>query len=347
MDRRTFLAGGGALLALSPVEGLLGATARDRLKAGQIGTEHSHAAGKMEAMRRLSDHYEVVGLAGDGRDKAYDGVPRLAERELLAREDVKVVAVETSIDVATATALRAIEAGKHVHLDKPGGTDVAAFRALRFLARDRQLVVQMGYMLRHNPAFELLFKAKREGWLGDVLEVTATMGKLAGAEARKTLAGYPGAGLFELGCHLVDAALTLLGPPAKITAFSKTAGADGLADNQLAVLEYPKALVTLRSNHADPDGFARRAFEVVGTKGSLRIAPLESGKLTLTLSQKNADFDKGTHALALKLPAGRYDGEFLHLARAVRGEEPFGWSAEHDVAVLETALRAAGQLLTK
>ncbi len=334
MERRTFLAGGSTLL--------LGAAGRDRLKAGQIGTEHSHAAGKMEALRRLNESFEVVGLAGDGKDKAYDGLPRLAEKDLLAREDVAFVSVETAIGDATATALRAIEAGKHVHLDKPGGTDVAAFRAMRFLARDRKLVVQMGYMLRHNPAFELLFKAVRQGWLGDVLEVTATMGKLAGADARKTLAGYPGAGMFELACHLVDATLTVLGPPANVSNFSRATGTDALPDNQLAVLEWPKALATLRSNHADPDGFARRAFEVVGAQGSVRIAPLESGKLTLSLSRKNADFDKGTHVLTLKLPAGRYDGEFLHLARALRGEEPFGWSAEHDVAVLETALKAAG-----
>lgn len=334
MNRRSFLAGGTALL--------IGAGVRERIKAGQIGTVHSHAAGKMEALRRLAEHYETVGLVGDGKDKVYDGLPRVAEKDLLAREDVRVIVVETAIEEATATALRAIEAGKHVHLDKPGGTDVAAFRAMRLRAQERRLVVQMGYMLRHNPAFELLFKASRGGWLGEILEVNATMGKLAGADARRTLAGYPGAGMFELACHLVDAVVTLLGKPAKVTAFSRATRDDGLADNQLAVLEYPKALVTLRSNHVDPDGFARRSFEVVGTKGSVRIAPLESGKLTLTLSQKAGDYDKGSHALALKLPAGRYDGEFLHLARAVRGEEPFGWSAEHDVAVLETALKAAG-----
>lgn len=334
MKRRTFLAGGAALL--------VGSSPRARLKAGQIGTEHSHAAGKMEAMRRLTDDVDVVGLVGEGKDKAYDGLPRLTEAELLANKDVAFVAVETPIQSATATALRAVDAGKHVHLDKPGGTDVAAFRAMRMKAADAKRIVQMGYMLRHNPAFELLFKAARQGWLGDVLEVSASMGKLAGPDARKTLAGYPGAGMFELACHLVDATLTLLGPPAKVTAFSKATGADGLADNQLAVLEWPKALATLRSNHVDADGFSRRFFEVVGTRGSVRISPLESGKMTLTLSEKNADFAKGTHALALKLPAGRYDGEFQHLARAIRGEAAFGWTAEHDVAVLETALKAAG-----
>lgn len=336
MERRRFLAStaAAALLGAAPP--------RARLKAGQIGTAHSHAAGKMEAVRRLSEHYEVLGLVGDAAGKAYEGLPRLEEAALLGDPEVKVVVVETDVREATAAARRAVEAGKHVHLDKPGGLDHGAFAAMRRLAEERGRIVQMGYMLRHNPAFELLFRAVREGWLGDVAEVTATMGKIAGAAARKELAGWPGAGMFELGCHLVDAVLTLLGPPAKVTAYGRSTGGDALPDNQLAVLEYPKALATLRCNHADPDGFGRRAFEVVGTQGSIRIAPLESGRLTLQLARAAGGYAKGTHALALKLPAGRYDGEFLHLAAAVRGETPFGWSAAHDVAVHATALAAGG-----
>ena len=338
MDRRTFLQGAAsaALLGASP--------ARAKLKVGQIGTEHSHAAGKMETVRRLSEHFEVVGLVGKSPAKAYEGLPRLDEAALFGDPDVKLVVVETDVREATAAARRAVEAGKHVHLDKPGGLDHAAFRAMRLLAQEQGRIVQMGYMLRHNPAFELLFRAVREGWLGEVAEVTATMGKQASPAARQELAGWPGGGMFELGCHLVDAALTLLGPPAKVTAYGRSTGVDGLPDNQLAVLEYPKALVTLRCNHNDPDGFARRSFEVVGTQGSIRIAPLESGKLTLQLARAAGGYEKGAHALQLKLPAGRYDGEFLHLAAAIRGEAPFGWSAAHDIVVHATALAAAGVL---
>ncbi|UCF14412.1 MAG: hypothetical protein JSW59_13445, partial [Phycisphaerales bacterium] len=33
-----------------------------KIKVGQIGTAHAHAAGKMAALRKLSDYYEVVGI---------------------------------------------------------------------------------------------------------------------------------------------------------------------------------------------------------------------------------------------------------------------------------------------
>ena len=40
--------------------------------------------------------------------------------------------------------------------------------------------------------------------------------------------------------------------------------------------------------------------------------------------------------------SGRYDGEFADLARVIRGEAKLAWSYEHDLAVQETVLRAAG-----
>ncbi len=138
----------------------------------------------------------------------------------------------------------------------------------------------MGYMLRHNPAFTLLFRAVREGWLGDLQEVTATMGKQADPGLRKILSSLPGHGMFELACHLVDAVVTILGTPTQVHAFGVATKApeDSLLDNQLAVLEYRQALVTLRCNHNDPGGGPRRAFTVVGSQGSMDIAPLESEK---------------------------------------------------------------------
>jgi predicted dehydrogenase len=349
MNRRRFLVSAAAAALTAP---LATAAAGPRLRAAQIGTRHSHASGKMEAMRRLSEDYEVIGIAEPDparralaeRQPAYAGLPWMEEEAILADETVRVVAVETELEKATATALRCIEAGKHVHLDKPGGTNPAAFAAMRRRAEERGLVVQMGYMLRYNPAFELLFRAARERWLGEILEVNASMGKLAPPSLRAELASIPGHGMFELACHLVDAVVTLLGRPEKVTAFASASRspADALPDNQLAVLAFPRGSAVIRCNHADPGGSGRRRFEAVGTEGSMEIAPLESGRVRLSLTRACGDFGKGEHALTLPLGRGRYDGEFLDLARCIRGEKTFAWSAAHDIAVLETALLAAG-----
>ena len=65
------------------------------------------------------------------------------------------------------------------------------------------------------------------------------MGKLADARLQAELAGIPGYGMFELGCHMVDAVVSLLGAPSAVHAFGKPTGLApaGLPDGQLAVLE--------------------------------------------------------------------------------------------------------------
>lgn len=299
----------------------------------------------MQSMRGLVGVWDVVGIvepAGVVKSEIYEGLPRLTEAELLAMPDVKVVAVETAIEDSCATAMRCIEAGKHIHLDKPGSLDHASFKAMRLEAEKRGLTVQMGYMLRYNPAFELLFKAVREGWLGEITEIDAAMGKMADPKTRAQLAALPGGGFFELACHVTDAVLTVMGKPKSVHAFSTPVGSDGMKDNQMAVLEYAKATAVIRCNHADPFGGPRRRFNVSGTEGTFEILPLESGKVNLSLSKACGGYKKGTQAITLEVPKDRYVGEFLDLAKIVRGEKQLVWDAAHDIAVHETVLRAAG-----
>ena len=149
--------------------------------------------------------------------------------------------------------------------------------------------------------------------------------------------------MFELACHVIDATVTLLGRPSEVHAFSTpTRPADGVKDNQLAVLVYPKSTVTIRCNHADPFGGPRRRFLVTGSRGALEIQPLESGKATLSLTQDCGPWKRGTQSVALPVGKGRYTGEFMDLARVLRGEKKLGWDATHDITVHETVLKAAG-----
>lgn len=316
------------------------------LRIGQIGTLHAHAAGKMEAMRKQPENWEVVGLVAESKGPLrapYDGLNLLNEEALLNTAGLKAVVIETEIEDSCATALRCLQAGKHLHLDKPGALKHEEFKAMRLEAEQRQLTVQMGYMFRYNPAFTLLRQAVSEGWLGQITEIDAAMGKLADPRLRQQLSQLPGGGLFELGCHLIDAVITLLGKPQSVHAFDTPTGSDGFQDNQLAVLKYPQATATIRCNHTDPFGGPRRKLSVTGTQGSFEILPLESGKISLSLTQARGRYTKGSQALQIEVPKGRYDHEFQDLARVLRGEKTFDWNAAHDITVHETTLLAAGQ----
>lgn len=325
---------------------------RDKIKIGQIGTAHGHASGKMATIRRFPDLFDVVGIvesdpgrrAGLERSAVYRGVPVMTEDELLSTPGLQAVCVETAVDELVPTAARCIAAGKHIHLDKPAGQSLSAFKNVLDRATQQSLVVQMGYMLRYNPAFQFMFQAVRDGWLGEVFEIHAVMSKTVNAAARRQLAEYPGGSMFELGCHLIDAVVAVMGAPEKVTAFPKQTrpDVDALADNMLAVLEYPRATATVRSALIEVDGFRRRQFVICGDQGTIEIIPLESCRLVLTLDRPRGKYGKGTQVVELPRPEGRYDGDFVDLAKVIRGEKKNDYPPAHDLAVHRAVLLASG-----
>ena len=328
------------------------AGATGRIKIGQIGVGHAHASGKMDALRRHADHFEVVGVVEPDAQRramceklpAYRGLTWMTEQQLLATQGLQAVAVETTVADLVPTAQRCIEAGMHLHLDKPAGESLQAFRKLLDAATRRGLTVQMGYMFRNNPAFQFCFRAVREGWLGQITEVHGVISSLYNAEQRKPLAPYRGGIMFELGGHLIDPLVTVLGKPERVTPYIRRLRPqwDDVADNQLAVFEYAKAMATVRSSLLEVSSGQRRQFVVCGDEGTVDIRPLEPPRLQLALSRPRDAYHRGYQEITLPAMPGRYDDQLLELAAIIRGEKPNAYSPAHDLAVEETLLQAAG-----
>ncbi len=346
MNRRKFIHGTVTTLAMPFIA--KGAQA-PKIKIGQIGLVHAHSRGKLGAIRALNDEFELVGVVelDEGRRKSVSGVKYIGEEELLNTKGLQAVAVETHVRDLVPTATRVVARGMHIHLDKPAGPSLPVFKKLVADAKRQKLTIQMGYMLRYNPAFQFMFRAVRDGWFGDIMEIDAMMGKMAGAGMRKDLSGFSGGGFFELACHILDSAVFILGKPLKIHGINRrtrSSEKDTFADNQLGVLEYEKATACIRCNHNDPFGFPRRRFNVAGTKGGMEIQQLESGRFTLNLDQDRGDHKKGSQLVQLK--GGRsYVAEFADLAKVIRQEKDLAWSYEHDLIVHETLLRICGMSL--
>ena len=81
---------------------------------------------------------------------------------------------------------------------------------------------------------------------------------------------------------------------------------------------------------------------LTGSKGTFEIAPLESGKVRLSLDHDAGGYAKGIQEIHCPLPGGRYDGDFIDLAKVVQGAKSLAWNADHDIAVHETLCRASG-----
>jgi len=328
---------------------------KQKIKLGQIGTAHAHAGSKMATFRKLADDYEVVGVVEPDprrRESArnqppYRGLKWMTERQLLATEGLQAVAVETAVCDLLPTAARSVAAGMHLHLDKPAGESLRGFEDLLGQATRRGLTVQMGYMFRNNPAFEFCFQAVREGWLGEIFEVHAVISKTVNDGVRKQLAAYAGGSMFELGCHLIDAVVSVIGEPQRVTAYTRHTRpqGDNLADNQLAVFEYPTATATIRSALVEVEGFRRRQFVVCGDQGTVEIRPLEPPAVRLTLLRPRGRFRRGYQEVELPRMPGRHDDQLLELAQIIRGQKKSDYPPSHDLAVQKAVLLASGLAL--
>jgi predicted dehydrogenase len=350
LNRRAFLSTTSAgLMALA---GSAGAQQRSRtpIRIGQIGVGHAHAT-KL-AVYRASPDYEVVGIVepdAELRRKAeampvYQGLPWMSQEQLLNVDGLRAVLIETRVRDLLDAAEAGVNAGKHVHLDKPAGTSLRQYRRILDHAEKQGLLVQMGYMYRYNPAMVLLRKFLAEGWLGEVFEVHAVMSKVVGAAERKQLAQFSGGIMFELGCHVIDQVVKILGKPESVAAHprrSSRSADDGLWDNMLAVFHYDRATATVKSSAIEVDGGERRHLVVCGTEGTFHIQPLDNPKARLTLTKPRGEFKKGYQDVTFPKYT-RYVDDAADMARIIRGEKASDFSYEHDFAVQQTVLSASG-----
>ncbi len=138
--------------------------------------------------------------------------------------------------------------------------------------------------------------------------------------------------MFELGCHLVDPIVRLLGKPTRIHSTLRTHGQfnDSLKDNTLAVLEYPRALAVMSSSVLQPRAGAFRALEIFGTKATAVLRPIEPPLLEIDRAK-------------VELPAfKRYEGDFTELYRCITTNQPLNVTLDEELLVQQVLLEASG-----
>ena len=100
-----------------------------KIKVAQIGTsENSHGLSIWESMIKQEDIFDVVGYAlpenerekFPDRAKAFDGYNELTVDEILNNPEIEAVVVETEEIYLIKYALMVANAGKHLHMEKPG-----------------------------------------------------------------------------------------------------------------------------------------------------------------------------------------------------------------------------------
>jgi predicted dehydrogenase len=270
----------------------------------------------------------------------------MSEEELLRDPSINMIVVECRAWEALPWGKQVIDAGKHLHLEKPPGNDWNAFKQLMNEARDNKLLVQAGYLWRWHEGVMAAIDAAKKGWLGEVFMVRGTMNSDRDAEQRATEAHYKGGGLFELSGHVIDRVIEVLGRPRAVKSWLRhdTSVPDKLADNNLAVFEYDKALAVITQSAKMSGSGDHRSFEILGTDGSFVLNPESNPpRMQVNMRKPQGPYKAGWQNITLP-PQPRFVGDFKELARAIKSGQPLKHSYDHELLLQETLLRASGEL---
>lgn len=154
----------------------------------------------------------------------------------LARGDIAAVAIATPAVIHAEMALAALDAGKHVYVEKPIALSLSDAYAMAAKAREKSRVLMVGHLLQYHPVFVKLLAMVREGALGKLQYVYSNrlnQGRIRTEENA----------LWSLAPHDFSMILALAGEsPSRVSAAGQAAVQPALADLATVNLAFPSGL---------------------------------------------------------------------------------------------------------
>ena len=275
-----------------------------KIKIAQIGTsKYSHGNLIWKTLLDNDNLFEVVGYALPENEKikfpeqvkAFEEYKEMSVEEIINNPDIDAVAVETEEIYLTKYALMVAKAGKHLHMEKPGGTNLDEFKELVQILKEKNLAFSLGYMYRFNPTIKDAIKKIHEGKLGKIISIEAQMNCKHNKETREWLNNFPGGMMFFLGCHLIDLIYQIQGTPLEIIPLNCSTNIENVnsKDFGMVIYKYSEGVSFAKTSASERGGFLRRQLVITGEKGSIEIKPLEVdlGGIQYTISHEYYDLD--------------------------------------------------------
>lgn len=321
--------------------------------AGNIATGYSERIA-------ATDGLDLVGATDLDLERAQQLIEKFGGRtyatldELVADPDVDVV-VNLTLPVAHADVTRtALEAGKHVHTEKPLALVYDEARALAELAEERGLRLSTAPATLLGEAQQTAWKAIRDGLVGRVRAAyaEANWGRLERWHPTPEGLYFVGP-LVDVGIYPLTILTAMFGPVRRVTAYATTiqperVRKDGTPftletpDFWVANLELDDVVVRLTSTFWIPAS-KQRGLELHGEDGSLWMPTWAEFNSRIMHTTTGEDYEQLPY---LREPFAGIDWAraLVDLAGALRDGRPHrmtGWHAAHVVEVLNGAERSA------
>lgn len=246
--------------------------------------------------------------------------------QLLDRSDIDAVSICLPDSEHSDATRRAIEAGKHVLIEKPLATDIDEAAQLVKLARRSSAAIMVGHMLRFDPRYSALHAAIDRGELGSLVFMSALRSSpLTGPMRYRGQASLE----FHVAIHDIDLMLWCAGDTVtrtNATGVSKVLKEINTLDVVLATLEFKSGLIaSLEASWVLPPSFPSTLdskLRVVGTSGAAMVDTCNQGLFMASgagasLPDTMRWTELGGHA------AGILRDEILHFISCIRnGDHP-------------------------
>jgi predicted dehydrogenase len=251
-------------------------------------------------------------------------------RAALDHPDVDVVVVATPNGYLADIGAAALEAGRHVLLEKPMGRGLDEALRLERVATSSGRQLKVGFNHRYHPGLERARALVAEDAIGPIINMRARYGhgSRPGCEtewrADPELAG--GGELMDQGVHVADLFHWFAGLPVEAMAFTQTAvwRIEPLEDNAFGLFRWPDGAVA--QMHVSMTQWKNRfSFEVFGALGSVAVEGLGGSYGTERLVRTRRRVEGGVPELdeeAFPGPDGSWAAEWDDFVSALRAGRP-------------------------
>lgn len=276
-------------------------------------------------------------------EELYPDVTTVRSFEALLESDVDIIVlcVPNALHVSMATA--ALEAGKHVVVEKPLAPTAAEGEALFALAEKQDRLLAVYQNRRYDGGFRAARELVENGTLGEILEWESRFDRWA-PEIRprkwKETVGAASGVLYDLGSHLTDEVIALFGAPRAVWGDLTTQREEGTIDDDFMVrLFYPNMRATLRATRMAADAGERPRLVVRGRRGVFTVWGGEDTPQTGHLTLVGPD---GRERFELAIPGNAYGMFYDALYESLAHGAPLPVSREQAVTLLKV-LEGAGE----
>jgi Predicted dehydrogenases and related proteins len=275
---------------------------------------HKVSARKTEHLKMLSERFPEV-------------IPVGSAEEIIYADDVELVVIATSNDMHYPLAKAALQAAKHVVVEKPFTNATAEADELIALADQQNRLLTVHHNARWNSDYLTVKKVVESGRLGRLVSFEARYDRFRNYLRPNAWreADLPGSGIhYDLGAHLIDQSLQLFGLPEAITADlrKQREGVRAIDDFEL-ILHYPQLKVSLKGSMLVKEPTPR--YALYGTEGAFvkyGVDPQEAALKAGGSPQANPDWGTENREIWGKLNIWQGESDTIEYIESERGDYP-------------------------